>query len=93
MEQHPDYTNVLFQDTQNPWEDFQSLIHTENPYYIVTNPDSPTTSTSQHMFAADEDKFQQAEVYLDQRQIRRHKRQYEKETRDHDDNLSLSHNF
>lgn len=31
MEQCPDYTNVLFQDAQDPWEDFQSLLHTENP--------------------------------------------------------------
>ena len=25
-EQRPDYTNVLFQDAQDPWEDFQSLL-------------------------------------------------------------------
>ncbi|KAH9734692.1 hypothetical protein KPL71_017458 [Citrus sinensis] len=31
MEQCPDYTNVLFQDAQDPWEDFQSLLHTEIP--------------------------------------------------------------
>ncbi|KAH9697996.1 hypothetical protein KPL71_023832 [Citrus sinensis] len=80
MEQRPDYTNVLFQDAQDPWEDFQSLLHTENPHYIVTNLDSPIASTSQHMSDADEDKYQQAEAYLDQREIRRHKRQYEKET-------------
>ena len=24
VEQRPDYTNVLFQDAQDPWEDFQS---------------------------------------------------------------------
>ena len=82
MEQRPNYTNVLFQDAQDPWEDFQSLFHTENPHYIVTNPDSPAASTSQHMSAADEEKYQQAEAYLDQRQIRRHKHQYEKETGD-----------
>ena len=34
------------------------------------------------MTEADEDKYPQAEAYLDQRQIRRHKRQYEKDTRD-----------
>ncbi|KAH9734797.1 hypothetical protein KPL71_017510 [Citrus sinensis] len=82
MEQHPDYTNVLFQDAQDPWEDFQSLLHTENPHYTVTTPDSPAASTSQPMTEADEDKYQQAEAYLDQRQIRRHKRQSEKATRD-----------
>ena len=82
MEQRPDYTNVLFQDAQDPWEDFQSLIPTATPHYTVTNPDSPAASTSPHMTDADEDKYQQAEAYLDQRQIRRHKRQYEKETGD-----------
>ncbi|KAH9769553.1 hypothetical protein KPL71_012045 [Citrus sinensis] len=82
MEQRPDYTNVLFQDTQDPWEDFQSFLHTENPNYTITNPDSPTASTSPHMTDADEAKYQQAEAYLNQRQIRRHKRQYEKATGD-----------
>ena len=80
MEQRPDYTNVLFQDAQDPWEDFQSLLHTENPHYTVTNPDSPAVSTSQHMFEVDEEKYQQAEEYLEQRQIRRAKRHYEKTT-------------
>ncbi|KAH9680032.1 hypothetical protein KPL71_026386 [Citrus sinensis] len=69
-------------DAQDPWEDFQSLLHTENPHYTVTTPASPVASTSQPMTEADEDKYQQAEAYLDQRQIRRHKRQYEKDTRD-----------
>ncbi|KAH9792652.1 hypothetical protein KPL71_004214 [Citrus sinensis] len=82
MEQRPDYTNVLFQDVQDPWEDFQSLLHTENPRYTVTTPDSLAASTSQHMTEVDEAKYQQTEVYLDQRQIRRHKRQYEKDTGD-----------
>ncbi|KAH9704967.1 hypothetical protein KPL70_011686 [Citrus sinensis] len=82
MEQRPDYTNVLFQDAQDPWEDFQSLLHTDTPYYTVTNPDSPAPSTSQHMSEVDEEKYQQAEAYLDQRQRRRHKRQYEKDTGD-----------
>ncbi|KAH9734699.1 hypothetical protein KPL71_017463 [Citrus sinensis] len=82
MEQRPVYTNVLFQDAQDPWEGFQSLLHTENPRYTVTAPDSPTASTSQHMTEANEAKYQQTEVYLDQRQIHRHKRQYEKDTGD-----------
>ena len=82
MEQRPDYTNVLFQDAQDPWEDFQSLLHTDTPHYIVTNPDSPAASTSQHMSEVDEEKYQQAEAYLDQRQRRRHKRKYEKDTGD-----------
>ena len=68
MEQHPDYTNVLFQDAQDPWEDFQSLLPIDNPCYTVTNPDSPAASTSQHMSEADVEKYQQVEAYLDQRQ-------------------------
>ncbi|KAH9716806.1 hypothetical protein KPL71_021585 [Citrus sinensis] len=79
MEQHPDYTNVLFQDAQDPWEDFQSLLHIENTPYTVTNPDSPASSTPK-MTDADEEKYLQAEASLDQRQIHRAKRQYEKET-------------
>ncbi|KAH9649388.1 hypothetical protein KPL70_025965 [Citrus sinensis] len=82
MEQRLDYTNVLFQDAQDPWKDFQSLLPTDTPHYTVTNPDSPAASTSQHMSEADEEKYQQAEAYLDQRQRRRHKRQYKKETGD-----------
>ncbi|KAH9668421.1 hypothetical protein KPL70_021414 [Citrus sinensis] len=82
MEQRPDYTNVLFQDAQDPWEDFQSLLHTDTPHYTVTNPNSHAPSTSQHMSEVDEEKYQQAEAYLDQRQRRRHKRQYEKDIGD-----------
>ncbi|KAH9752132.1 hypothetical protein KPL71_014579 [Citrus sinensis] len=81
MEQRPDYTNVLFQDAQDPWEDFQSLLHTENTPYIVTNLDSPGPSTSK-MTDADEDKYLQAEAYLDQRRMHRAQRHYEKETGD-----------
>ena len=39
MEQRPNYTNVLFQDAQDPWEDFQSLLPNDTPCYTVTNPD------------------------------------------------------
>ncbi|KAK9177672.1 hypothetical protein WN943_026861 [Citrus x changshan-huyou] len=60
----------------------KSLLHTENPHYTVTTPASPAASTSQPMTEADEAKYQQAEAYLDQRQRRRHKRQYEKATGD-----------
>ncbi|KAH9780772.1 hypothetical protein KPL71_008211 [Citrus sinensis] len=81
MEQRPAYTNVLFQDAQDPWEDFQSLLPTENTPYIVTNPDSPASSTPK-MTDADEEKYLQAEASLDQRQIRRAKHQYEKEIGD-----------
>ena len=85
MEQRPDYTNVLFQDAQDPWEDFQSLLHTENPHYTVTNPDPP--GAPKEMTNADEESYLQVKAYLDQRQIRRAKRHYEKETGD----VSLSH--
>ena len=57
MEQHPNYINVLFQDAQDPWKDFQSLIHTKSPHYTVTNPDSPAASTSQQMSDADEERY------------------------------------
>ncbi|KAH9716905.1 hypothetical protein KPL71_021632 [Citrus sinensis] len=60
----------------------KSLLHTKNLRYTVTTPDSPAASTSQHMTEADEAKYQQAEVYLDEGQIRRPKRQYEKDTGD-----------
>ena len=65
MEQRPDYTNVLFQDAQDPWEDFQSLLHTENSHYIVTDPDPPATSAPKEITNADEEAYLQAEVYLD----------------------------
>ena len=82
MEQRPDFTNVLFQDAQDPWKDFQSLLHTDNPYYTVTELDPPATSAPKDMIDSDEEAYLQAEDYLDQRQIRRAKRQYEKETGD-----------
>ncbi|KAH9668396.1 hypothetical protein KPL70_021399 [Citrus sinensis] len=70
------------QDAHDPWEDFQSLLHTDTPHYTVANPDSPAASISQHMTEADEEKHHQAKAYLDQRQRRRHERQYEKDTGD-----------
>ena len=82
MEQRPDYTNVLFQDAQDPWEGFQSLLHTENSHYTVTNPDPPAPSAPHNMSEVDEEKYQQAEEYLEQRQILRAKRHYEKATDD-----------
>ena len=82
MEQRPDYTNVLFQDAQDSWEDFQSLLHTKNSHYTVTDPYPPTTLAPKEMANADEEAYLQAEAYLDHRQIRRAKRQYQKETGD-----------
>ncbi|KAL9429412.1 hypothetical protein AB3S75_031259 [Citrus x aurantiifolia] len=82
MEQRPDYTNVLFQDAQDPWKDFQSLRNTKHSHYIVTDPDPPAPSAPIEMTDADEEAYLQAEAYLDQRQIRRAKRHYEKETSD-----------
>ena len=26
-EERPDYTNILFQDSQDPWEEFTSILH------------------------------------------------------------------
>ena len=82
MEQRPDYTNVFFQDAQDPWEDFQSLLHTENSHYTVIEPDPPAPSAPKEMTTADEEAYLQAETYLDQRQIRHAKRHYEKATGD-----------
>ncbi|KAK9186445.1 hypothetical protein WN944_020780 [Citrus x changshan-huyou] len=52
----------LMELNNDPWEDFQSLLHTKSPYYTVTTPDSPAASASQHMTEANEEKYQQAEV-------------------------------
>ncbi|KAH9769462.1 hypothetical protein KPL71_012011 [Citrus sinensis] len=57
MEQRPDYTNVLFQDAQDPWEDFQSLLHTENSHYTVKDPDPPAKSAPKEMTNADEEAY------------------------------------
>ncbi|KAH9792707.1 hypothetical protein KPL71_004239 [Citrus sinensis] len=46
MEQCPNYTNALFQEAQDPWEDFQSLLHTDNTPYTVINPNSPEVSSA-----------------------------------------------
>ncbi|KAH9686078.1 hypothetical protein KPL70_014214 [Citrus sinensis] len=63
--------HVIYKDTQDPWEDFQSLLHTENLKYTVTDPDPPTTSAPKEMTSADEEAYLQAEAYLDHKQIRR----------------------
>ena len=73
MEQCPDYTNVLFQDTQDPWEDFQSLLHTENSHFTVTDLDLLAASALKEMTNTDEEAYLEAETYLDNRQIRRAK--------------------
>ncbi|GAY66328.1 hypothetical protein CUMW_247850 [Citrus unshiu] len=62
------------------WEDFKSLLYTENPHYTVTDP--PATSAPKEMTNADEEAYLQAGAYLDHRQIHRVKCQYEKETGD-----------
>ena len=52
-EEKPDYTNVLFQDSQDPWEDFTSLLQTfgessqSDPSQMTpTQPQGTTPSTS-----------------------------------------------
>ena len=35
-EERPDFTNVLFQDAQDPWEDFQSLLPSEQSQSLPT---------------------------------------------------------
>ena len=39
--ERPDYTNVLFQDAQDLWEDFQSFLSTETSHYTVMDPYLP----------------------------------------------------
>ena len=45
-------------------EDFQSLLHTENSPYTVTNPNLPTPSAPPDMTEAYEERYQQAKEYL-----------------------------
>ena len=71
------YSRFKFKST---WDScLQSLLHTENTPYTITNPDSPGPSTSK-MTDADEDKYLPAEAYLDQRRMHRAQRHYKKET-------------
>ena len=74
-EQRPDYTNILFQDAQDPWEDFQSLLPTQETQYTVTEPGSSSTQTLKEIPELDED-------YLIHQEIQRAKEDYENETGD-----------
>ena len=38
-EERPDYTNILFQDSQDPWEEFTSILHPAEAS------DAPSTSS------------------------------------------------
>ena len=38
-EERPDYTNILFQDSQDPWEEFTSILHPAKAF------DAPSTSS------------------------------------------------
>ena len=59
-EERPDYTNILFQDSQDPWEEFTSILHSaETPGASSTSPvpqtspipliDSPTRQYDAHL--------------------------------------------
>ena len=75
-EQRPDYTNVLLQDAQDPWEDLQSLLPTQETQYTATKPGSSSTPTPrQDIPELDED-------YLIHQEIQKAKEDYENETSD-----------
>ena len=74
-EQRPDYTNVLFQDTQDPWEDFQSLLPSPETQYIVTEPGSSSTPAPRKNNSPELD-----EDYLIYQEIQKAKEDYEIET-------------
>ncbi|KAH9769360.1 hypothetical protein KPL71_011968 [Citrus sinensis] len=69
-EECPDYTNVLSQDAQDPWEDFHSLLPSRDSQSLPTESVSQPTTDE-----LDEDKL----IY---QQIHKTRKQYKKETRD-----------
>ena len=73
-EQRPNYTNVLLQDTQDPWEDFQSLLPTQETESTVTEPGSSSTPRKE-ISELDED-------YLIHQELQKPKEDYENETGD-----------
>ncbi|KAH9769445.1 hypothetical protein KPL71_012005 [Citrus sinensis] len=77
-EQRPDYTNVLFQDAQDPWEDFQSLLPTQDTQYTITEPSSSSTPAPPKRNNSPE----LDEDYLIYQEIQKAKEDYENETGD-----------
>ena len=72
-EERPDYINVLFQDVQDPWEDFQSLLPSEQTQSLPTKPAPQPEPT-------DNDELN--EDYLIYQEVQKAGKQYEKETGD-----------
>ena len=77
-EQRPDYTNVLFQDAQDPWADFQSLLQTQETQYTVAEPGSSSTPTQ----AQRPESPELDEDFLIYQEIQRAKEEYENGTGD-----------
>ena len=59
QEECPDYTNILFQDAQDPWEDFHSLLPTQDSQNFSQNfstePVSQLATTTIENFELNED--------------------------------------
>ena len=72
-EEHPDYTNVLFQDAQDPWEDFHSLLPSQDSQCFPTQPTTQSATTT-----AEKDELN--EELLIYQQIHKAQKQYENET-------------
>ncbi|KAH9686096.1 hypothetical protein KPL70_014224 [Citrus sinensis] len=72
-EERHDFTNVLFQDAQDPWEDFQSLLPSEQTQSLPTKPAPQPEPT-------DNDELN--EDYLIYQEVQKAGKQYEKETGD-----------
>ena len=51
-EERPDYTNILFQDSQDPWEEFTSILNPiETTGAPLTNSVPPTDSPTCQYYA------------------------------------------
>ncbi|KAH9744197.1 hypothetical protein KPL70_003588 [Citrus sinensis] len=74
-EECTDYTNVLFQDAQDPWEDFHSLLPSQESLCLPPEPVSQLATDAAEKDELDED-------YLIYQEIRKARKQYEKETGD-----------
>ena len=78
-EERPNYTNVLFQDAQDPWEDFHSLLPSQESQSLPTQIASQSAKATTEKDELDED-------YLIYQEVHKAKKQYEKKTGD----ISLS---
>ena len=58
-----DYTNILFQDAQDPWEDFHSLLPSQESQslHVVITPQPATVTTEKNEL--DEDNLIYQQIY------------------------------